>query len=59
MGGASWSRRVSLTPWLTGAVARSAEGTDIGHENGEAMAYVGVRVEPPVRLGSAVEGRCS
>ena len=41
----------SLTPWLTGAGARSAEGTDIGHENGEAMAYVGVRVEPPVRLG--------
>ena len=42
----------SLTPWLTGAGARSAEGTDIGHENGEAMAYVGVRVEPPVRLGA-------
>lgn len=41
-----------LTPWLTGAGARSAEGTNIGHENGEAMAYVGVRVEPPVRLGS-------
>ena len=45
----------SLTPWLTGAGARSAEGTDIGHENGEAMAYVGVRVEPPVRLGRVVE----
>ena len=42
---------VSLTPWLTGAGARSAEGTDIGHQNREAMAYVGVRVEPPVRLG--------
>ena len=42
----------SLTPWLTGAGARSAEGTDIGHQNREAMAYVGVRVEPPVRLGS-------
>ncbi len=42
----------SLTPWLTGAGARSAEGTDIGHENAEGMAYVGVRVEPPVRLGS-------
>src|SRR5574343_1872336 len=41
----------SLTPWLTGAGARSAEGTDIGHENAEGMAYVGVRVEPPVRLG--------
>ena len=44
--------RKSLTPWLTGAGARSAEGTDIGHENAEGMAYVGVRVEPPVRLGS-------
>lgn len=41
-----------LTPWLTGAGARSAEGTDIRHENAEGMAYVGVRVEPPVRLGS-------
>ena len=39
-----------LTPWLTGAGARSAEGTDIGHENAEGMAYVGVRVERPVRL---------
>ena len=37
--------------WLTGAGARSAEGTDIGHENAEGMAYVGVRVEPTVRLG--------
>ena len=36
--------------WLTGAGARSAEGTDIGHENAEGMAYVGVRVEPTVRL---------
>jgi hypothetical protein len=44
---------VGLTPWLTGAGARSAEGTDIGHENAEGMAYVGVRVEPPVRLGRA------
>ena len=41
----------SLTPWLTGAGARSAEGTNIGHENAEGMAYVGVRVEPTVRLG--------
>ena len=41
--------------WLTGAGARSAEGSDIGHENGEAMAYVGVRVEPPVRRGREVE----
>ena len=48
-----------LTPWLTGAGARSAEGTDIGHENAEGMAYVGVRVEPTVRLGSVVEGRFS
>ena len=37
-----------ITPRLTGAGARSAEGTDIGHENAEGMAYVGVRVEPPV-----------
>ena len=37
--------------WLTGAGARSAEGTDIGHENAEGMAYVGVRVEPTARLG--------
>ena len=48
-----------LTPWLTGAGARSAEGTDMGHENAEGMAHVGVRVEPPVRLGSVVEGRSS
>jgi hypothetical protein len=38
----------SLTPRLTGAGARSAQGTNTGHENGEAMASVGVRVEPPV-----------
>ena len=48
----AWRR---ITPWLTGAGARSAEGTDMGHENAEGMAHVGVRVEPPVRLGSAVE----
>ena len=48
--GKDWLLKKGLTPWLTGAGARSAEGTDIGHENGEAMAYVGVRVEPPVRL---------
>ena len=41
---------------LGGAGARSAEGTDIGHENAEGMAYVGVRVEPTVRLGTEVEG---
>ena len=38
-----------LTPRLTGAGARRAEGTNTGHENGEAMASVGVRVEPTVR----------
>ncbi len=45
-----------LTPWLTGAGSRRLEGTDIGHENAEGMAYVGVRVEPTVRLGTEVEG---
>ena len=49
----------SLTPRLTGAGARSAEGTDMGHENAEGMAHVGVRVEPPVRRGSAVEAGCT
>lgn len=39
----------SLTPKLTGAGARSAEGTNTGHENAEGMASVGVRVERPVR----------
>ena len=34
----------SLTPWLTGAGARSAEGTDMGHEDAEGMAHVGVRL---------------
>ena len=48
----------SLTPWLTGAGSRRLEGTNISHENAEGMAYVGVRVEPTVRLGSVVEGRC-
>ena len=42
----------SLTPWLTGTGARSAEGTNSGHKNAEGMPAVGVRVEPPVRLGS-------
>ena len=45
-----------LTPWLTGAGSRRLEGTNIGHENAEGMAYVGVRVEPTVRLESVVEG---
>ena len=40
-----------LTPRLTGAGSRRLEGTNISHENAEGMAYVGVRVEPPVRLG--------
>lgn len=39
-----------LTPWLTGAGSRRLEGTNISHENAEGMAYVGVRVEPTVRL---------
>ena len=47
----------SLTPWLTGAGSRRLEGTNISHENAEGMAYVGVRVEPTVRLGSVVEWR--
>ena len=46
----------SLTPKLTGAVARSAEGTNTGHENAEGMACVGVRVERPVRLASVGAG---
>lgn len=54
--GREWSRCRAPTPRLTGAGARSAEGTDIGHENAEGMAYVGVRVEPTVRLGTEVEG---
>jgi hypothetical protein len=40
-----------LTPWLTGAGSRRLEGTNINHEDAEGMAYVGVRVEPTVRLG--------
>jgi hypothetical protein len=44
--------REGLTPRLTGAGARSAEGTSTGHKNAEGMASVGVRVEPTVRLGS-------
>ncbi len=31
----------------------------MGHQNREAMAYVGVRVEPPVRLGREVEAGVS
>ena len=47
----------SLTPWLTGAESRRLEGTNISHEDAEGMAYVGVRVEPTVRLGHVVEER--
>ena len=46
---------VSPPPRLTGAGARSAEGTNTGHENAEGMASVGVRVEPTVRPGRVVE----
>ena len=46
---------MSLTPWLTGAGSRRLEGTNIGHENAEGMAYVGVRVEPTVRLVTDAE----
>ena len=41
----------SLTPWLTGTGSRRLEGTNSGHKNAEGMPAVGVRVEPPVRLG--------
>ena len=47
---------LGLTPWLTGAGSRRLEGTNISHEDAEGMAYVGVRVEPTVRLESVVEG---
>ena len=50
-------RVMGLTPWLTGAGSRRLEGTNISHENAEGMAYVGVRVEPTVRLGREVEER--
>lgn len=49
----------SLTSRLTGAVARSAEGTNAGHENAEGMASICVRVQPPVRRGREVEGWAS
>jgi hypothetical protein len=45
-----------LTPELTGAGGpKGPQGTNIGHQNREAMANVGVRVERFVRLGR--EGR--
>jgi hypothetical protein len=41
----------SLTPELTGAGGPTGpQGTNIGHQNREAMANVGVRVERFVRL---------
>jgi hypothetical protein len=47
----------SLTPELTGAGGPAGpQGTNIGHQNREAMANVGVRVERFVRLGREVEG---
>jgi hypothetical protein len=46
----------SLTPKLTGAEARSAKGTDMGHEHAEGMAHVGVHVERTVRPGREVDG---
>jgi hypothetical protein len=49
-----------LTPELTGAGGPTGpQGTHIGHENGEAMANVGVRVERFVRLAREVEGGMS
>jgi hypothetical protein len=45
--------RRGLTPELTGAGGPiGPQGTNIGHQNREAMANVGVRVERFVRLGS-------
>jgi len=45
-----------LTPELTGAGGPiGPQGTNIGHQNREAMANVGVRVERFVRLGRVVE----
>ena len=43
--------RPFLTPRLTGAGARSAEDTNTGHEDGEAMASVGVRLTAQLGAG--------
>ena len=51
-----WAFARSLTPRLTGAGARSAQGTNTGHKNAEGMAAVGVHVELTVRLWRGVEG---
>jgi hypothetical protein len=49
--------KCGLTPELTGAGGPTGpQGTNIGHQNREAMANVGVRVERFVRLGREVEG---
>jgi hypothetical protein len=45
-----------LTPKLTGAGARSVQGTNMGHEHAEGMAHVGVHVERTVRPGALVRG---
>ena len=47
----------SLTPRLTGAGARSAEGTATGHENAAGMVCSGFRVEHTFRLWRKVEVR--
>lgn len=47
----------ALVAWLTGTGSRRLEDTNSGHKNAEGMPAVGVRVEPPVRLGSVVEAR--
>jgi hypothetical protein len=47
----SWVLSKGLTPELTGAGGPiGPQGTNIGHQNREAMANVGVRVERFVRL---------
>jgi hypothetical protein len=49
-----------LTPELTGAGGpKGPQGTNIGHQNREAVANVSVRVERFVRLRSVVEERVS
>ncbi len=46
---------VGPNAWLTGTGSRRLEGTNSGHKNAEGMPAVGVRDEPPVRLGREVE----
>jgi hypothetical protein len=49
-----------ITPELTGAGGPiGPQGTNIGRENGEAMANVGVRVERFVRLGADASTACA